>query len=49
MTPPHGGYDDGTSGEEIDVSGELPGIVNDDHPLAVGRIADLDLAGFNNV
>ena len=47
--PRHGGHNHRTTGEKVDVSGELPGLVNDDHPLAVRRISDFDLTVFNNV
>ena len=38
-----------TTGEKVDVSGELPRLMNDDDPLAVPRIADFDLTAFHDV
>ena len=48
LAPRHGGHDDGTAGENVDVAGKLARLVDVDHPLAVRRVLDLDLAGFHN-
>ena len=49
LAPRHAGHNHRTAGEKVDVSGELPGLMSDDHPVAVRRILDFDLAGFNNI
>ena len=35
--------------KQVDVAGKLPRLVSDDDAVAVRRIANLDLTGFDNV
>ena len=43
-----GRHDHRPSGEKIDVSGELARLVRRHEPIAVGRIQDVDQAGFDD-
>lgn len=44
----HRRYNDRTAGQEVDVARELAGFMADNQPIAVGRIEDVDLSGFND-
>ena len=46
--PRQGSHDDRTTGEKVDVAGELARLMNHDYPPAVRRVLDLDLTAFNN-
>ena len=42
------GHNHRTAGQEVDVAGELARLMGDNHPIAVGRIEDVDLSGFDD-
>ena len=49
LAPCHRGHNHRTTGQQVDVAGELARIMADNQPIAVGRIEDVDLSGFNDV
>ena len=48
IAPSHRGHNHRTTGQEVDVAGELARVMGDNHPIAIGRIEDIDLSGFND-
>src|SRR5437870_13916871 len=49
FAPSHRRHNHRTTGEKVDVSGELPCLMNDNDPVAVRWMLDFDLTGLNNV
>ncbi len=48
LAPSHPGHNHRTTGQQVDVAGELARFMGDKHPIAVGWIEDVDQSGFND-
>ena len=48
LAPSHRGHNHRTTGQKVDVAGKLARFMGDNHPIAVGRIEDVDLSGFDD-
>ena len=49
LAPRNAGREHRAAGEQVDVSGKLTGLMNDDQPIMVPGISDFDLAVFHHV